>query len=739
MTGKGIGKVAVVGFASLGLMMFFSQRTESQATIVRLDWTPPKTDLPESLVTATKDLLGNGLSDPRGGTFSKVVVEVGDAAWSGLAKHEVYGWLLPGGKKVVLLDGLTYDVISTSGAAQFSDIYRERKPAAGGMNFSAKSFPRTNMAVPITSPSLATVSLLLVRGETKLAEEVFKPYKNAVFTPALTLFIHFLDRYRMQVGQCMMVRRDKEALGYAQKLAVVSELRVRRGHDYPPGMVSWELDAREPKLLLKDAERRVAHPKQPIDLQSLAKLDQKTRIQILLENLDETGAKQWGQPGGIDWNQDAITNAIIKEGEAAVPALLDHIETDERFTRSVSFGRDFAPGRTIQTVRAAAWSCLSIIWPTARTTKTGTQKEIVTELRALWTKSAKLSGQERWLNIFRDDSGGPRNWLSAGKTLVARNSYGNPSSYPTIGDIRKVPLYGEPLRQKYGKEIDDLYERRIAKMASLEPLKDTSQIYAMSEGMDLAHAYFQWNPAKAMAQLRLVSENALKMRDQWKTHGEYAEEILARPFANIIADRVRSGDPTAASDFEAVMALTAKRGPAAESFKPLWTVPDDPSIQKVGEHVFAKILSHLQSSNRSEAGQYMYAISGYLRVPLLKSPAFRTFLARAINSKGYVGQMWVTSNQSQSTLAYSIGVGGSGSMGLPAGTSVAGISAEKVSITLGDYCAQMATAVKACPPFLGVWPEARRASARRQQIAWLESSEIDWGSVSKSPFYFERD
>ncbi len=74
--------------------------------ISNVAWTPPPTTVDPEYVRVAKDLLGNGLADPRGGRFSHVTVMLGDGLGRPQQPLKGPGWVLPDGKSAVLMDGL---------------------------------------------------------------------------------------------------------------------------------------------------------------------------------------------------------------------------------------------------------------------------------------------------------------------------------------------------------------------------------------------------------------------------------------------------------------------------------------------------------------------------------------------------------------------------------------------------------------------------------------------------------
>lgn len=89
--------------------------------------------------------------------------------------------------------------------------------------------------------------------------------------------------------------------------------------------------------------------------------DYNKRASFLINLLDEVDARQWGQPGGVSLNEDWRVKSLISMGEDVVPMLIDVIEKDKRFTRSVHFWRDFSTSRTVLNVKEAALTAIMSI------------------------------------------------------------------------------------------------------------------------------------------------------------------------------------------------------------------------------------------------------------------------------------------------------------------------------------------------------------------------------------------
>jgi hypothetical protein len=141
--------------------------------------------------------------------------------------------------------------------------------------------------------------------------------------------------------------------------------------------------------------------------------DVKKKVAHLIDALDEVDARQSGQPGGVDLGDDPRVRALIKLGDAAVPALIDAVEGDTRLTRSVHFWRDFARSRTVLEVREAALTAVMSIlrvrvFEPASTGDNFTArgedgaKKTAAQLRAYWKKYGGIPFDERMMKVLTD-------------------------------------------------------------------------------------------------------------------------------------------------------------------------------------------------------------------------------------------------------------------------------------------------------------------------------------------------
>ncbi|MCP4442490.1 MAG: hypothetical protein GY810_26590 [Aureispira sp.] len=150
-----------------------------------------------------------------------------------------------------------------------------------------------------------------------------------------------------------MINKDTEAYAHGQRF---QKLYNNYQKDYP-----------QAKAILQELERRKttgkfnskAQPQAP-DVAKDWLIDLK--IDYLIDALDEIDVRQAGQPGGVPLGEDWRVQALIAIGDTAVPKLIDVIENDKRFTRSVHFWRDFSRYRTVLNVKEAALTAIMSIW-----------------------------------------------------------------------------------------------------------------------------------------------------------------------------------------------------------------------------------------------------------------------------------------------------------------------------------------------------------------------------------------
>ena len=333
------------------------------------DWKPPKTNLPPDFVDAVRDLLGNGMADPRGGSFHKVKVLTGDATFPQLSPQEAYGWILPGNKKVVCVDGLTYELVQDLGASRLEEVFKS----------SSIPVDRPYFSLRINGPNAVLNALLLVTGRTDLISQQMVGSSDFLGS----LFLNLRDSLQTQTAQNLMVKRDQEAYSYAEKLYLSGLVRQK----YSPLFQDFSrlfADSSEERILT-GMLLRFNQPK----LENSISRNGPEKIRTLITRLDEVQVPDRSGLGALDYFNDPIVKELLAEGVAAVPYLLDVVEKDKRLTRSVRVLKPNSSIREIVTVSDLASWCLVKVWPDAKTLakKRTIGPELIPMLREAWKKS----------------------------------------------------------------------------------------------------------------------------------------------------------------------------------------------------------------------------------------------------------------------------------------------------------------------------------------------------------------
>ncbi len=357
-----------------------------------------------------------------------------------MAVRSAYGWVEPDGRHAVLFDGVEYPIGSNPTPANLESTVKDGAGDAG---------VRIPSAIQVGKSSPALPALLLLVGRSDLIQDLYqrgtRQYSESEYKQ---LFTHLAQRYNMLAAQALMSRKDREGFAWSRELLLVEKVKDRFGLT-PVQNVTVDNDESTAyaRQLFDDFRRRVDHPKiEPVDLIALRKQDQAHQISTLVEDLDTVAGKQMSQPGGAEYYEEPVYHALVAQGSPAVPALIDVLQNDNRFTRTVSYGRDFFPARSIHTVKNVAWRILLQIWPSAsRWQSDPTKIGDVSALRTAWKADSALTEPERWVRVLQDDTAGERSWLAAAKFLVkpvTKSTMATPTRLPRIRTDRSpAPPY----------------------------------------------------------------------------------------------------------------------------------------------------------------------------------------------------------------------------------------------------------------------------------------------------------
>lgn len=327
-------------------------------------------------------------------------------------------WRLPGEgerpEQLIRADGLieTAVIAAVATRADLAAQARDRvKPRTSSEESDARfeSMSRTSGRGPQTDHDLALAAWLQRRGEDTLAAQLLARLRKnrsaeeargptlvkelradlawQAFSDMVNAYIVCADEDALASGRHLFERYPEETKAYDQAKAVVAELERRKT---------------DGTLGKKGAEK-------PPD--GFEKKTPEEQIAWLVKALEDVDARQRGQPGGVGLTDDWRIEGLIDRGDAAVPALIDVLDKDERLMRSMHFWRDFSQNRTVLSVREGALVAVmsilrySVFKPAATGSNfTGSGAErmqaVARELRAYWEANKGLKIEQRMLNVL---------------------------------------------------------------------------------------------------------------------------------------------------------------------------------------------------------------------------------------------------------------------------------------------------------------------------------------------------
>jgi hypothetical protein len=354
------------------------------------------------------------------------------------------------------------------------------------------------------------------------------------------------------------------------------------------------------------------------------------RITALIRDLDLVAARQWGQPGGVMLAQDPVVAALVQEGDAAVPALIDCLATDQRLTRSVSFWRDFHRGRNLISVSSAARAALRAILQTDLPTAAA--------WRAYWERFHGMRIEERWFTILQDDAAGLGQWRQIAQLLTQPdNVFTDPgtgfSSTTPVSSNAPPKMRGEWLRTKVHPSVSELLARR-----ALEIVPTNVAGYDLTAAGEIGLCLALWDPVAA-------GPVATKLVQRHQTVNEYSEsraqnwqnQRLGTLMAKLTCVRARTGEPAPFAEYADWLAATTPESIGSylmESLAPLLEFPTNAAIQALAGQLF--------SETNSAWGRLPWkgvGLANPIETGLIRLPAFRQLLARELEVKTICGSL----------------------------------------------------------------------------------------------------
>ncbi len=593
-------------------------------------WAPPKSRLPEAVIDAAQELFAQGFADPRECEYREVELP----GESETFRQEItpppatHAWVIPsevvdGPRFAVAWNGLVYPVKAVGPAADLEadvralvkppDARAVRERGIGGFDLRDPwngVYPR--MAEDVRTArqqglTAAKVVLLLRLGRSDLAEALWQAGTGLTLeqskqdtTSKGLAYLHLASAWAWALYHRAATAHaradDGLALASVRELARIQRLIESRcvawnaprrpGEDLFSTRDRPYLDfLRDLPVFLADQERRAREPKRVPALKS-AFPNPTARIAALIRDFDQVAQEPFffGRPSVA---KDAVGEAVIKEGEAAVEPLLECLEHDDRLTRTINWDvRHRSRSFHIQGVDEAAYDTLSAILGTREfgpnvrfyggtRTDHAQRTTVAGEIRALWEKTRGLGREERFFQVLADDTATSGQWLDAAEALVQpANVQGRGGRYWVAARSggKVSPARGERLRGRMNPSLTELMARRAIEIdpegAPVEP--HTNGVTPSWEADRMAMLLAAWDLKGALP--------ALKVRVARR--GDVAQLTLLR---------VKGGDASALDDYAAWVRTFDRPGHgffATEVFEPLWRYPDHPAIAAVAVALF---------------------------------------------------------------------------------------------------------------------------------------------------------
>jgi hypothetical protein len=678
----------------------------------------PSAAIPTNILSAARALFDQGFPDPRGCEYQEFEVEV-SGVWSDkISLVKTRGWVLPakrnqGNRFAICWNGLIYPATNIAAKADLSAEITNRPSWSGGrFNSSAAGEQQT----VIFSHAVSTRVLLLLRaGEAEIALKNWAPNprqgelasrrSGPAATESNDPYLEFAGDWAWALFDrtiCAHMRGNTPlALATARQLAAaqpkIETEAAERGFRHQQYFDSPRSGKEKPYLefleqlpqLLADLERRAAEQKTRSDLESgLPNLtNQSARIAALIADLDCVHARQWGQPGSVNLPEDPIVAALIQEGDAAVEPLLDCLDTDKRFTRSVGFGRDFFRGRTVIPVRSAARVAIETILQAGFGGG-------ATEIRAYWNKYKGFGLDERCYEILKDDSAGAR-WLEAAAHIVQPETvttypggFSTSRPAPTNAPIR---LRGEALRSKSDPSVAEIMTRRALEVPANNP-----NAYSLSAACDMGLRLAEWDSAAAAPVVKVLAERC-------STAMEFSGQRLGPALSKLTMVRAKVKDSHAFEEYAKWLKTAAPETlehDLLQCLEPLTTYPDDPALGPTAETLFNNTNSPWYVLPWKGPGFQNPVESGLVNVP-----AFRRLLARELEKQTACGSIeWRAPN----TISYQLTNHMSGSRGANFPEESRPANGTKADLRWCDWIAWLLSNSKQVPFFNPFAPVEKR-------------------------------
>ncbi|HWS90513.1 MAG TPA: hypothetical protein VN282_26330 [Pyrinomonadaceae bacterium] len=748
----------------------------------RAPWTPPQTKLPEALVSATRTLFEQGLADPRGGEYREVEFVTG-SVWGDAGKLKTRAWVLPAAdgearRFAVTWGGHVTPVVNVGAPADLrrdvAEVIKadEEMRAKYAEENRGRRFPFSRSGSVVSDSFSAShksllplkVCLLLRLGEAGPAEQLWAAYAvgvekegfgnlgdpyprlamdwvYALFDRAVCAHMRGDDRLTLVSARSLVPLRER----------VSAELERRRafwpaGYNTPDHLnyyLSWLAPLDQ---LLADQERRVGEGRKAAASSSKPKGE----VEALVAELDEVAARQWGQPGGVSLGEDPRVRAVVELGDEAVGPLLRALETDERLTRSVSFGRSFHPGRHLITVAETAYSALTRILktnafggPVQYTSPPSPEgrRQLAARIRGYLEKYGRGEAEEeRWYAVLRDDAAGADAWTQVAANILNTYDYkGAPAAWaftnapvPSERAAKGMTLRGEPLRGKGSPSVSQLFARRMLGLAErkdeVHPHRD------LIAANNFALALLAWDGREQLPAVRSF-QNVLRGRYEGAGANDSQNRSYLRSLlVGLYLKRFEVEDADAPGEYaEWLGALTpAEAGEhLVYLFTPMWRYEHHPDVAAAAARMFDTAGSPWLPLIDGEDRRSFHRAE-LLGTPMLNVKSFRDRVLEGLADRTVVGSLRprrtsngdryeLTVENTYTAVLTGSANGSTATFQVRAGDARAPRALESLSVRVCDVYASRLVGLTGAPGFQVYWTEAERDRAVAEMAAFLRN------------------
>ncbi len=737
-----------------------------------------QTGLPENIVTTTDFLCESGLADPRNGEYREIEITTA-TVWGNRGPTKTHGWVLPSGSEpdaprvAIAWNGQVYPVLAIGEKASLADDIKQLldQDKALRQKFKQPSptavFSRPIYAIPesqaVSTQELTPLKmcLLLRVGERELATQVWNVWKEGVTPEHNQTSGSATDPFLRLAGDWLWMRFDRGINAHLrgeddlartifvelETLVPRIEAEARRRGLLPAGETRtgqassfFPFLKQIPALARDHARRQTEHPASSgvtISLQARLEAlpDKLAQITALVADLDLVAARQKAAGANVSLTEDPIVRALYRQGEDAVPALLNVIETnDPRLTRSITFYRDYDRDRRALSVQEVAYflitRLLEIDFGSGAELVTGTAESraaLVTQLREYWSKAKSLTAPERWFQVLADDAASPDQWLQVVENIVSRDL---PSSVPDEMTAGRA-LRGAVLRAKSSPSVSDLVARRVKSL--MEQFQTSEEFGVLEQTTQLVLFLTEWDDASARPIASAHMQALLKIHSSPGVESRGIAPLISR----LTQARVLIKDRTALDEYAAWLEPISpeQAGNLTDLLKPLWLNADHPACQRAAERMFLRAGSPwnpLVAKHNTYLDLQMPLI---LTTPLVGLPAVREQMLQGLQNKTPIGTVKVLKDAAldiQTQIGWQLSQSGVSAdiRAIPVGTTV--------PFRVCDLHAWLLSTLPGTPPCELFWPLAKRNQAvlacnrflkqfgNRYQIR--QSDRLEWNS-----------